>query len=170
MITSERTYVDLKNEIWRLTIRRDDLIAIAANERVWQGHAYVHGKPAEDVASVYDSAVLRVNEQIGKLEAQLPCIEFAHQFGWLLYGLYQEKHPINRETKLINWKIKDAQVVYYPLFEQMSIYAFNSGDLPPIRVDKNGSAPFERWATADFRVNLKLAYAPETNTVYWIRL
>lgn len=170
MINSEQGYRDLQNEIQRLTVHRDELIALAANERVWQGHAYVHGKPAADVASVFNATALRIEEQIKSLEAQLPCIKFAHLFGWLLYKLYLEKYPINHKTELIEWRVKDIEVVYFSLDAIINIFDFAPGDPPPVRSDRSGSARFEQWATADFSVNLKLAYAPEINTVYWMRL
>lgn len=170
MTNPQEFYRQLEDQIKQAEQKRDELLKIAANERVWQGYEYVHGRVVPDTATVFYDAAMRFDAEVAMLKTRLPCYKFAKQFGWFLHETYREKYPINSETILIRWTIQHAQSVYYHIMKPMNIFEMpTDGSIPALKTDTK-EALFERWATKDFIVDIRLAYAPETNMVYWMNL
>lgn len=91
------------------------------------------------------------------------CVELLDKVGAELHDLYQQRHPINRLTSFV--KVADyINEVHYYLQEEAE---FSSTPPSPYANIRRGVAKMETWANRDQEIYIRLAYAPETNTLYW---
>lgn len=110
-----------------------------------------------------------IPDEIKALEAQLPCEAFIDKFGPSLWEFYKAKYPVNNDTELIEWH-NEGMIVYYPIIDPgQNVFNLLSGATPLIIKESRGEAKFERWGMPNPSTWVRLAYAPEINTIYWKR-
>lgn len=109
-----------------------------------------------------------IPDEIKALEAKLPCQAFIDKFGTNLWEFYKAKYPVNHHSELIEW-LMSSDMVCYLIIEPGQFIGYGAST-PPLEISfKRGEARFERWGMPDPSTWVRLAYAPEINTIYWKR-
>ncbi len=92
------------------------------------------------------------------------CAPLLQRCGVAMHDMYQKKYPINRLTSFVKVD-RHLQEVHYYIMDDTQIH-FTVPPVVPIAHDRRGVAKMERWAhNSDYYI--RLAYAPETNILYW---
>lgn len=162
---TEKTKV-LKDEISRLVFHFSELEYIA--NQSWLEEAELRKRTGvlvtNEVSFSYHNAAEAVKKRITELEALLPCDEFLTRYGEDLYVLYSSKHPLNRETKLVEVPARASSWSYLPP-EPTTVGWLNANITAATVTSKIKMAYFETWSGRRLTFAI-LAYAADINTVF----
>lgn len=135
---------DLYEQVWRPTTVQRQLIQIIADI----DHMKARWQAAEN-----------------ELLTLSYCAPLLQKVGVELHDMYQKKHPINRLTSFVKME-RHIEEVHYYIMDDTEVH-FNVQPISPIMSHRRGVAKMETWADGNKEIYIRLAYAPETNTLYW---
>jgi len=113
-----------------------------------------------------DAIAAQMKEVMREIEAITPSPELLAYMGERLYFAYQEKYPINKDTKLVQGYFP-YQTWRYPLPQAFNVFSVaDIQEAPPSSFKMDyGEAVFEYWRDGS-GFEERLAYAKELNTVF----
>lgn len=132
----------------------------------------VHQFKVTSVASLYEPAlkiivdeIQKIEKDIADLEKRLPCFSLLRAYGEEFYNFYEAKYPINRDTKIQDW-FDPIPTIRYTLPNVEKVNWLEPMNVSPRIEYKIGEARFEAFQHPYIQGLIRLAYAPEINTVF----